>query len=456
MNRIIDQWVSLTPIAKQSTAKGGCTWLPDGQTFALRWGHIRGRNIDLDILRQRVVEQADQLTQTLVDLVPCVDLSQFRLSQVKDDAESPVSLFDRHDNKALFQPYIDRVWTYLGRPPVPGAEINDGPKYERPIFTRNGRIDEKAAKLWLKGPAELLRLILRHFCRTCGVTPRAWQTADLLYRCLGVYLRNFRLLPHDMPFVGNPKAKQNDRLMYEAFWALPIHLGIVLIFYLGVIRPIEIEILQHLGVPTGDHKHYIFVHNHKRPTLSSYVFSPSTVNEILHCGTPELSYESRACRKVMLSIYDHHLSHLHQDSWETLLRSSGNAQAQHTENTNDSHYAQDEISRATGMPLSKRNHQLGVSRAFHSFFGFLPGSIRWSSLANHCPKGEREQNINIALGVARRLVVEKYGVANGTRSQRVQRVAELISSKPFLLGLKVCLRISHTNYLTDISLLGVI
>jgi hypothetical protein len=141
----------------------------------------------------------------------------------------------------------------------------------------------------------------------------------------------------------------------------------------------------------------------------------------------------------MGSIYDHHLSHLHQDSWESLLHSSGNAQAQHTKNTNDGHYAQDEISRATGMPLSKRNQQVGVSKAFHAFFGFLPGSISWSSLANHCPKGEREQRIHIALGVARRLVVEKYGVANGTVSQRVQRVAELMLSKPFLLGINASL-----------------
>jgi hypothetical protein len=417
LSRTIDQWVSLAPIAKQSTAKGGCTWSPDGQNFTLRWGHIRGRNIDLDILRRRVVEQADQLTQTLVDLVPCVDLSQFRLSQVTDDAESPESLFDRQDNKELFQPYIDRVWAYLGRPQSADAEHDGSAKYDTPIFNRDGRINKKTARHWLQGPAALLRLILRHLCRTCGITPRAWQTADLLYRCLGIYLRNFRLLRNDTPFVGNPKAKQNDRLMYEAFWALPPHLGIVLIFYLGVIRPIEIEIMKNLGIPTGDHEYYIFVHNKKQPTLSSYVFSSSTVNEVLRCGTPELSYESRACRQVMASIYDHHLSHLHQDSWERLLRSSGNTQAQHTENTNDRHYAQDEISRATGMPLSTRNQQIGVSKAFHAFFGFLPGSISWSSLANHLPKEEREQHINIALGVARRLVVEEYGVVNGTLSQ---------------------------------------
>ena len=314
MSRIIDQWVTLTPIARQSTAKGGCTWAPDGQSFTLRWGHIQGRTINLNILRQRVVEQADQLIRTLVDLVPCVDLSQFRISQVTDDAESRESLFDRPDNKRLFQPYIDRILAYLGHPHASRAEHDGSAKYNTPIFTRNGRIDEKAARRWLKGPAELLRLILRHLCRTCGITPRAWQTAEFLYRCLGIYLRNFRLLRHDTSCIGNPKAKQNDRLMYDAFWALPPHLGMVVIFYLGVIRPIEIEILKNLGIPTGDHEHFIFVHNHKRPTLSSYVFSPSTVNEILHCGTPELSYESRACRKVMGSIYDHHLSHLHQDS----------------------------------------------------------------------------------------------------------------------------------------------
>jgi hypothetical protein len=450
MSRVIDQWVSLKPIAKQSTAKGGCTWSPDGQIFSLTWGRIRGRNIDLDIFKRRVVEQADQLRQTLVDLVPCVDLSQFQLSRVTDDAENPESLFDRQDNKELFQPYIDRVWAYLGRPQPTGANHNASPKFDTPIFTRNGKIQQKAAKRWLEGPAKLLRLILRHLCRTCGITPRAWQTADLLYRSVGVFLRNFRLLRHDTPFIGNPKAKQNDRLMYEAFWALPPHLGIVLIFYLGVIRPIEIEIMKNLSIPTADHEHYIFVHNHKRPPLSSYVFSSSTVNEILHCGTPELSYESRAYRKVMGSIYDHHLCHLHQDSWESLLRSSGNAQAQHTENTNDRHYVQDEISRATGMPLSKRNQQMAVSKAFHSFFGFLPGSIGWSSRANFRPKAEREQHITIALGMARRLIVEEYGVANGTPSQRVQRVTELMTSKPFLLGVEVCLRCFHTSMISPI------
>ena len=62
--------------------------------------------------------------------------------------------------------------------------------------------------------------------------------------------------------------------MYEAFWVLPIHLGIILILYLGVIQTIEIEILKHLSIPTGDHEHFFFVHNHKWPTLSSYVFSP--------------------------------------------------------------------------------------------------------------------------------------------------------------------------------------
>jgi hypothetical protein len=84
-----------------------------------------------------VVEQADQLTQSLVDLVPCVDLSQFWLSQVKEDAEIPASLFDRQDNKALFKDYIDRVWAYLGHPHPQAVKINDNVKYDRPIFSHN-------------------------------------------------------------------------------------------------------------------------------------------------------------------------------------------------------------------------------------------------------------------------------------------------------------------------------
>jgi hypothetical protein len=433
MSRTVNAWNYVKPFAMTTKSKSSCTWSPEGHVLNLTWDKIRGREIDVDVLRRLVKTEAQELTQAVKDTFPYLDLSDFTLSRIADNPESPESLFDRTDNKTIFKRYIDQIWTHLGRYNTAGVTP------ATPIYNQYGRMNKKAATSWLEKPANLLRLMLRHFYRTCGIAPRAWQTCDLLYRACGGYMRNFRLLRHNTPFIGNPKAKQRDKLIYDAFWALPAHLGIVFLIILGVVRPIEIKIMDELGIPTHEHKHYIFVYTNKRRPLTSYVMVTSTINEVLHCGKPELSYESRAYRHVFQAIFDHHICHLHPDSVEHMLRSAGDNQAQHSELTHDDTYAQDEISRGAGLPLSKRNQQLAISKGFHSWFEFSPGDIRWSSYANYQPGKDINVNKALALAVARKLVIRCYGVADGGERQRKQCVARVMASKPFLLGLEVCL-----------------
>lgn len=434
MSRLVKSWAKAKPLALGSSSKGGCKWVPDGQSFSLTWNHIRNREIDLECLRSQVVKEADELKQALVTLFPYIDFSTFLLSKVNDDVESPMSLFDREDNKVYFKPFIDDIWAHLGR----DHDTHPGVSPTTPIFTSTGKFLQNKGKNWLTGPRDILQKSLAHFYRTSGIPPRAWQTSDLLYRGLGSYLRNFRVLRHNISFIGNPKAKQRDKLMYDAFWALAPHLGLVLIFYLGVIRPVEIEILKMLGIPTIDHEHYIFVHTKKMPLTSPYNFNTATINQLLHKDTvPELAYESRAYRNVMQSIFDNHLARLHPDTVEKLLRQAADGQAQHTEDMHDGHYALDEIAQGTGIPLSKRDHQFGVSRAFQSWFNFIPGDFSWSTHANYRPVDEIELHKHLALDIARRRIIEHYHITNGEKPQRAQRVAEVMVSKPFLLGSEV-------------------
>jgi hypothetical protein len=166
--------------------------------------------------------------------------------------------------------------------------------------------------------------------------------------------------------VGNPRVKQLDLLIYDAFWALAPHLGLALIFYLGVYQPVEIEIMKALGIPMAEHLYFIFVHTHKQRQLSTYVYDGKKVNQCLKKDTTlELAYKSRALWNVQQAIVDQHLVRLHNDVVHSILGSGSNEQAQHSFSTHDN-YAVDQTMRATAMPLSSRDKQLAVSGAIQA------------------------------------------------------------------------------------------
>jgi hypothetical protein len=441
MERLIEYWITIKPIARRTPSSNYVAWNPNGQSFSLTWGRINSRLIELKLLRAQIIKEAHQLITDLHDIVPGLDISLFKLSQLRDTPDAgSTSLFDIDENIAVFQPYIDQVWDYLGKNDVscPGS-----------IYNKVGKIHQKKGRKFLAKLQSLLEKILAHLLKTSGISARTWQAAALLYRPYGDYGHNVWLLPHGVPVVGNPKAKQMEKLIYAAFWALAPHLGLVLFFYIGVYRPVEIEIMEAFKIPTEEHRRFIFVYTHARPQLSTYVYDGKKVNWCLENDTtPELAYETRALRNVQQAIVDKHFTRLHHDAVRSLLADGSNNQAQHTASTHDTDYAVDQITRGMAMPLSSRDKQMAVSYAFHAWFGFTPRNLDWDKYANYQPAEDVKVNETLALDTARRLVIEYYHVADGSQSARCQRVRDLNSSRPFLIGTEV----SHWRYLSIILL----
>jgi len=109
MSRTVNAWGYVKPFAMAIKSNSSCTWSPNGLVLNLTWDKIRGREIDVDILRRLVKTEAQELTQAVKDTFPYLDLSDFTLSWIVDNPESPESLFDRTDNKAIFKRYIDQI-----------------------------------------------------------------------------------------------------------------------------------------------------------------------------------------------------------------------------------------------------------------------------------------------------------------------------------------------------------
>lgn len=222
--------------------------------------------------------------------------------------------------------------------------------------------------------------------------------------------------------------------MYDAFWLLPNHLGIAMIFYLGVIRPIEIKVLDMLQIPTETQQTHIFVYLTPRHHPATYVLLPKAISRILQDNVPELALEPRAYRILMQSIFDTHFERtLSVDMVTKVLHAASNSQGQHTEQVHDAHYAQDDIAKGTGLTISNRNSQFAISGAFHLWYGFIDG-YNYDSMANTIPNAEMQERKILALSAARNLVLEKYEIYNGTATKRAAHVAHLMSSMPFLFG----------------------
>jgi hypothetical protein len=239
-----------------------------------------------------------------------------------------------------------------------------------------------------------------------------------------------QLLNNKIAYIGNPKAKQKDKLIYNSFWALVPHLGSMLMVYLGAYQLVEIEIMQDLGIPTSEHTHYIFVHMTMQKTLSSYVYSPIKVNSLLK-GVEDsvIPFEAWALHHIFTAIIEQHFPPPHKpaDKGSTVI-----SQGQHESNTKEGWYAHDQIQRSTRLSISSRNRQLVIGQSLQVWLGFIPASHEYSYYGYGSNVRIIEENKQYAFNLAQSLILQgDYCVANGDQSTRKSQVMQLMTLKPF-------------------------
>lgn len=434
MARLVDIWIKTKRLAKRTPSKTYCKWAPDGQSFSLHWSHVQGLQVNLSQYQTFVHQESVQLTKALEDLVPFLGYSTFSLTNINDNPEDSLSLFHRADNIATFAPYVEKLWAALNGTLEPHNACE-------PLFTKDGGIRKTAARNWLKTTQIMLNHILVNFCHTCGITPRAWQMVGLLYAKLGLLGRNICLDCAHQVTVGNLKAKQLNQLMSDAFWVLHHQLGKALIFYLGVIRPVEMKLIIQLEGQKDaiqEHSYRIFVHNTPKSAVKLRTYAAEDLNKQLKSVSfAGLAMEARGLRVVSKSIYKQHLSHLGSHAVLVLLERGANLQAQHTQQTGDMNYARNDLAEGALVNVSDQNIQYAISKAFQKWFSVDDvGAMEWTYLTSFQDSSICSDHQEIAFALARVLVIDKYGLAKaGAGSEDIAKQARyILQSQPYLFG----------------------
>jgi hypothetical protein len=376
-------------------------WSPDSRNFGFNSSYA-SISVELDEFRQSVLELPESVWQLFLHLFP-VDYPITLLDEIKtletttfhDDPDSPDNLFLRKDNSSRVRPYYNALKEVLRQPQ--SAAVREQYQIALPKFQ-----------------ARLL-----HGIMSCnGVSMRPAQAAQLRFSAFDGFPRNI-YVDDTQCYIGKPVAKQKHTgyTYYEAYWLLDAKIGLALLLYRLLFRPLEpVLLLRHdiksLEVLDSGELDFLFI------KVISCLGQPKIVgwdgkdiNRALRAKESPLRSEGHVyCHFTKAVIQRFLLPHAIQIS-QTFAKAE-----RQTSLTNSRQDQKD--------TLLGRKAQLALSTAVHQLFGLKPQP---DNLTGPLYKVH-------ALQCARHLVIARYQLHGDNQQVIRDRVLRLVSMRPFIYG----------------------
>ena len=239
-------------------------WSKNLEVLSFTWAFISEREIDIREPRLQIFKDVQEgLLKTFEQLFPTNFLIEdlYSLSSFVDHVHSG-SIFTIPENAELFHPLISKLLTKIS--------IN---------FQT---IQDSIIKL-LDRSQDFLQAFLLALFMTTGVPPHSWQAAQLRYANTGQLKKNLLLDRGHLIFVNASAGPHQSDTTDSSAWLLPPQLLMVLLLYLGIMRPVEIAlgVAQHYNlsdVTKGTMKSFIFCNPQRK---KSPVWSADSVDLVL-------------------------------------------------------------------------------------------------------------------------------------------------------------------------------
>jgi len=378
----------------------------------MSWAFMDERLFSLSNIRHAAFQGMEALNQVCRELFP-VDMWNLCLSGLSIesfvDNRDATSMFNCHENSSLLTPAIAKLQSSL----------------MEAISRGNNSLPSI-----LKSSQSFLQCFATALYLTAGIPPYAHQTVQLQYAQDGTSNRNFMLMDgtHGV-FIWHQEGRSGYRGKgSNGVWNIPPQVTLPLLLYLGIFRPVEIELISAEALKTkalvsiAPLYTHIFCNPLKRASSKSIIWSHDHLEGFLKSGP--LRMEAFPHRLLFSAV----IERKHADLLRIVQQPSVlDEQGQHTTSTSQKNYAVLQLQHSTGFHFSTQLKQLLICQELHSSSFLLKpisGQKGSTGIAENLD-ATIHRNQFLALNIARDVVAFAYklAVSSPDRAAVISRTA---------------------------------
>ncbi len=420
--RVKNTWHRIAPFAETANPAILIEWEENKQEFKYTDGRcLVPRGIALSTMVNMARHFTSNVQDALESLLPTSFNWQTLNTLSMKDNLSGTPFSKQQPNLAIINPLIDSLYDALLK-----TEGKGSPLIKRLI------------RSYLEKEQKFLQALLLAIALTIGIPPRAGQLANIRYmassdgiECRNIFLRN------NIVSLAISQQQRNSHKCRALVWTFPPEVGNILVFYLSVVRPVTIKLLQEAGKKLhSDHHSHLFIYNHARRP-GRLVWSAVHAANILEEETQSYTGHTLTLTHLyqfMTSIYKRHFPLLVVSRHVKPATSIANLQADHDQTMSDFNYGLT-TTLPSGMFMTNSSFSMFVERsaAWHATIGMCPAYQSVLENARSVHDVRKRINKILALHHARWLVVHSYDFS-GTdeKSARRTQAIELLQSAQFL------------------------
>ena len=355
-----------------------------------------------------VIELPKLVWQLFLQLFPdgfpqeqLMTLDALKISMFNDDPESPNSLFHRKDNLHIFNPYRNAL------------EI---------MLRSEGDIQERCHDRYRVALLRFQTALVYGIMACNGIPMRSYQAAQLRLSASDGFPRNV-YIDSAQSYIGKPRPKQTHTGIshYEAYWLLNDKVGLAILLYGGIFRPLEPALLfghdlnsrEMLESPVSGIT-FLFVKVLLPEGRREFVgWDGRDINNALRREGSPLRAEARVYRQFTKALFKKYLS-------VKAIQISEAYSAPRGETPYPNSWKEQR------NPVLKRKMQLAFGVCVHQFWGL--------EVLSATPDDTRVLYRNSALWIARHLVRQNYQLSGAAEADIREKVQSLLTTLPFMYG----------------------
>ena len=328
-SRLKSSWNKVNPEASLVEGNWSGIWSPEGDKIEFSHKGNNPQAVPLERYRQHILGLGQQLLPSLADLLPRgMTLPKIPFQELSDNPNEPISFLDSPLFQHFFLPIFQEFEKKMLRFFVGLTNSNTSSTYELRIGDVNA---------WLEQEYQFRQLLLATLITTCGgAPPRQLTIVDCKIRKTEASDRNIFIMEQNLTWALGKQKGIGQK--YGLLWSYPPQVTEATCYYLGVIRPFTIKILQKLGSDTILPQTHLFA---KSNSPDKTWDSKSTNNSIQkHISSPlQLKVKLSDLCQIGQAIRNCHLQSVPKGPSLSII----NQMANHSNWTSEKHYGQDNM-----------------------------------------------------------------------------------------------------------------